>query len=382
MPQVTKHLLWLSLTYHSFTDVVDFFQQHVAADLLTDDVLPILKVDAIKYLYTFRGQIPQPYWQAAFPLLIKHLNSSNYVVYTYAAIALERLLSLTDEAGKHIIPKTDIDASSKDLLVHLFQLIQKEQAPEKIQENEFLMRCVMRVLISIKEGVILFADVVLTNLMRITTHIQANPSNPRFYYYHFEAFGALVRFAAPQDPEKMEQALFGPFSQILQNEVVEFVPYVFQLFAAVLEASPSRQLPQYYQAIIPPILMPVLWESKGNVPALVRLLSAMIARDAEGMTRNGQIEPVLGIFQKLVSSKTNETYGFELLEAVLCGFPKPALDVYFVPMVQIMLARLSGSRTENFALHFVRLYHLISARDDKGLGTDFFIGVTDQVQNE
>ncbi len=37
---------------------------------------------------------------------------------------------------------------------------------------------------------------------------------------------------------------------------------------------------------------------------------------------------------------------------------------------------------ENFALRFVRFYHFISARDDKGLGADFFINVTDQVQNK
>lgn len=40
-------------------DVVKFFQDHVAADLVEpfENVEPILKVDAIKYLYTFRSQV-------------------------------------------------------------------------------------------------------------------------------------------------------------------------------------------------------------------------------------------------------------------------------------------------------------------------------------
>lgn len=64
-----------------------------------------------------------------------------------------------------------------------------------------------------------------------------------------------------------------------------------------------------------------MWESKGNVPALVRLLSAIIPRGVEHIVSNNQIEPILGIFQKLASSKTNESYGFDLLETVVSNVP-------------------------------------------------------------
>ncbi len=99
------------------------------------------------------------------------------------------------------------------------------------------------------------------------------------------------------------------------------MPYVFQLFAALLEVNPSATLPNYYESLIAPIIMPVMWESKGNVPALVRLLSSIITRGVEYITGNNQIEPILGVFQKLVSSKTNESYGFDLLETVISNFP-------------------------------------------------------------
>lgn len=99
------------------------------------------------------------------------------------------------------------------------------------------------------------------------------------------------------------------------------MPYIFQLFAALLEANPSGTLPSYYQNLIGPILMPVMWESKGNIPALVRLLSSIIPRGAEYIIQNDQVAPILGIFQKLLSTKTNEGYGFDLLEAVVTGFP-------------------------------------------------------------
>lgn len=205
---------------NSLVSITDFFQQHLAADLIADDgVHPILKVDAIKYLYTFRSVITKEQWQQVLPVLVKHLASSNYVVYTYAAIAVERALFLSDAQGQPVIPPTEITPLAKDLLEHIFQLIQRNPAPEKVQENEFLMRCVMRVLVVVRDGVVPFADVVLQRFITITQIISANPSNPRFYYFFFESLGAFIRHVAPADPSKLEQALYAPFAGILQGDV-------------------------------------------------------------------------------------------------------------------------------------------------------------------
>lgn len=99
------------------------------------------------------------------------------------------------------------------------------------------------------------------------------------------------------------------------------MPYVFQLLAALLEANPTSSLPEYYTSLIAPILTPQLWTSKGNVPALVRFLSSIIPRGASYIEQNNLIETILGIFSNLVSTKTNEIYGFELLECIVANFP-------------------------------------------------------------
>ncbi|KAH3226524.1 hypothetical protein KXV86_000838 [Aspergillus fumigatus] len=361
--------------------ITDFFQKNLAADLVVDESAhPILKVDAIKYLYLFRSIITKDQWQEVLPLLVKHLGSPNFVVYTYAAIAVERVLYLADSQGQPIIAPATVTPLAKDLLQHIFSLIQKDPAPEKVQENEFLMRCAMRVLIVIKEDVVPYTDIVLQHLINITDVISKNPSNPRFYYFHFEAMGAFIRFAAPANPEKLEQALYPPFANILQGDVQEFMPYVFQLFAALLEANPSGSLPNYYQNLIAPMLMPVMWESKGNIPALVRLLSSIIPRGSQFILENQQLVPILGIFQKLLSTKANEGFGFDLLESVVENFPPTALEQYFVSIMQVILTRLQNSKTEHLTLRFVRFYHFISAHDDKGYSADYFIQVTDKVQ--
>lgn len=367
---------------NSHVNVLEFFQNNIAGDLTGSEAHPLLKVDAIKYLYMFRSQLTKEQWQSAFPLLVNLLSSSNYVVYTYAAIAVERVLFMTDDQRQPFISRETVVPLAKELLQHLFLLITKDVKPEKIQENEFLMKAVMRVLIVIRDGVVPIMDMVLKNLINITKVIRHNPSNPRFYYYHFESLGALVRFAAPTHASQLEQALYDPFAEILATDVQEFQPYVFQLFAALLEANPSGSLSEYYLSLLAPVLTLDLYNSKGNIPALVRLLMAIIPRGVEQIVANKQLEAILIIFQKLISSKANEGYGFDLLECVVGSFPVAALEQYFVPMVQVILTRLSTSKTEVLGIRFARFYHFFSARDEKGLGADLFIRITDQVQNK
>ncbi|KAJ4287683.1 importin-alpha export receptor [Kalmusia sp. IMI 367209] len=363
-------------------DVLGFFQNNIASDLEGEGASLILKVDSVKFLYNFRNQLSPDLWRAAFPLLVNHLGNSNYVVHTYAAIAVERALYLLDANNVPIIPRDQVVGASKDLLSHLFKLITKDSAPEKIQENEFLMKCVMRVLIFIRDGVLPIDELVLNYFVNILKIIRHNPSNPRFQYFLFEALGALIRYAAPVHSSLFEEKLADPFQVILENNVEEFAPYVFQLFAALLEANPSGDLTAYYQGLFQVVILPSVWESRGNVPALVRLLTAMIPRDVQNIVAKNQLEPILGIFQKLVSSRAHETHAFELIEAIIASIPTPALQQYYPTILQLMITRLSNMKTENFTQRFIAFYHFVSARQDKGLGADFFIAVTDQVQND
>jgi exportin-2 (importin alpha re-exporter) len=370
------------LSVNENVNILEFFTTHIAGDLQAENAEPILKVDAIKFLYIFRSQLSPELWRAAFPLLVNQLGNDNYVIHTYASIAVERALFMTDANKQPIIPRADVVSSSRDLLTHLFKLITKNTAPEKIQENEFLMKCVMRVLIFIRDGVLPICESILSSFIMIIKVIRHNPSNPRFQYYLFEGIGALIRFGAPKHPQVFEERLYGPFADCLGAGVEEFTPYIFQLFSALLEANPSGELSSYYRGLLVIILQHSVWEQRGNVPALARLLSAMIARDAQHIVADNQMEPILGIFQKLVVTKAHENYSFELIEAIIANVPPQALEPYFVTILQLMLTRLANNKTENFQQRFIAFYHFVSARQDKGLGADFFINVTDQIQHE
>jgi exportin-2 (importin alpha re-exporter) len=180
-------------------DVVQFFQNNVASDLVAsaDAVHPLLKVDAIKYLYTFRSQLTKAHLSESFPLLAGHLSSKNYVVYTYTAITIDRLLAMSSE-GQPLFSSQDVNPHAKDILSHLFRLIEQGGTPEKIAENEFLMRCVMRILIVSRDATGPLAQFVLAELLKITGEISKNPSNPRFNHYTFESLGAIIRFVSAE----------------------------------------------------------------------------------------------------------------------------------------------------------------------------------------
>lgn len=71
---------------------------------------------------------------------------------------------------------------------------------------------------------------------------------------------------ASAPPNHLPPSRLAPCSQ-------EFHPYVFQIFAQLIEVRPpGEKLPDTYLQIFPPLLAPIFWERSGNVPALVRLL--------------------------------------------------------------------------------------------------------------
>jgi exportin-2 (importin alpha re-exporter) len=88
-----------------------------------------------------------------------------------------------------------------------------------------------------------------------------------------------------------------------------------------LELHNAEDFPDAYKALLPPLLTPTLWEQKGNIPALVRLLRAFLSRGAQAIVDANQLPPMLGVFQHLIASKANDTYGFELLEALFEFIP-------------------------------------------------------------
>ena len=101
----------------------------------------------------------------------------------------------------------------------------------------------------------------------------------------------------------------------------EYVPYVFQIMAQMLELH-TGPTPEQYRILLPYLVQVSSWQQKGSIPGLVRLIKAFLKHDSEQLVKNNQIVPILGVIQqKLIPSKLNDAWGFELLQALLTYIP-------------------------------------------------------------
>ncbi len=97
-----------------------------------------------------------------------------------------------------------------------------------------------------------------------------SPHSPPNPLYH----PLQVKNGVAADPSmlgRLEESIFPAFQLVLSEDVQEFHPYVFQIFAQLIELRPPP-IPPVYMQLLPGLLSPMFWERAGNVPALVRLV--------------------------------------------------------------------------------------------------------------
>jgi exportin-2 (importin alpha re-exporter) len=379
-----------STTQHGVTstnalvDVVKFFSEHVHQDLQAPagSIHEILYVDAIRFLLTFRNQLTRDQLLSVLPLLVRHLNADHYVTYTYAAITIDRILFIK-KGTQLLFSQADIHDLAADLLNALLNKIEAAGPPEKVAENDHLMKCAMRIIVTARQTLTPVYQQVLQRLVHILGVIAQNPSNPNFDQYIFESISALLRFVVSGTPSTLptfEQALFGPFTFILQQDIDQYIPYVFQILAQMLEAH-TTGVPSEYRSLLPFLLTPTCWQQKGSIPGLVKLLKAFLARDAAEMVKTGQIAAVLAVIQqRLIPSKINDGWGFELLQGVVQHVPPTQLKQYFKAVVMTLLTRMQTSKTDKYVYLFSYFLLFTMAINVDGLGPDYVISAIEEIQ--
>ncbi|KAG6917213.1 hypothetical protein DXG01_003418 [Tephrocybe rancida] len=369
---------------NSLVDVVKFFSDHVFQDLQAQEgsVHPILQVDAIRFLLTFRNQLTKEQLLSVLPLLARHLSSVNYVAYTYAAITIERVLSIK-QGNQLMFAQADIHDFAADLMDALLTKIESAGTAEKVAENDHLMKCAMRVVVTARQTLTPKFERILARLVAILGVISKNPSNPRFDQFIFESIAGLMRFVVSGTPTTLpvfEQALFGPFTFILQQDIDQYIPYVFQVLAQMLE-SHRAEVPEQYRSLLPFLLTPAIWQQKGSIPGLVKLLKAFLARDGAQMLAAGQVASVLAVVQqRLIPSKLNDAWGFELLQSVVLNIKPDQLKQYIKAVVMTLLTRMQTSKTDKYVHLFARFFLFAMAINVDGLSPDYVIGTVEEIQ--
>nr|XP_009932115.1 PREDICTED: exportin-2 isoform X2 [Opisthocomus hoazin] len=346
---------------NELVNLTEFFVNHIQPDLKSASVneFPVLKADGIKYIMIFRNQVSKEQLLVSIPLLINHLQAESIVVHTYAAHALERLFTMRGTNNTTLITAAEMAPFVEVLLMNLFKALTLPGS----SENEYIMKAIMRSFSLLQESIIPYIPSVITQLTQKLLAVSKNPSKPHFNHYMFESICLSIRITCKANPDAVgsfEEALFMVFTEILQNDVQEFIPYVFQVMSLLLEMH-KNEIPSSYMALFPHLLQPVLWERTGNIPPLVRLLQAYLERGANTIASAAadKIPGLLGVFQKLIASKANDHQGFYLLNSIIEHMPPESVDQYRKQIFILLFQRLQNSKTTKFIksfLVFINLY--------------------------
>eukprot|EP01018_Ginkgo_biloba_P023988 Gb_25747 [translate_table: standard] len=379
----TKHAAAVAVS----TDLINieqFFSTMIIPELQNKDVnsQPLLKADALKFLTTFRYQISKPIALSLMPDLIRFLLSESNVVHSYAANCIEKILLVKD--GRQLrYTSVDINPFVQPLMANLFNAL---KLPES-QENAYVMKCMMRVL-GIADLTGDLASGCLTGLAAILIEVCKNPKNPTFNHYLFESVAALVRRSCERDPSlimSFEASLFPVLQTILVHDVTEFLPYALQLLAQLIEIN-RPPLPPSYMQIFELLLSPETWQRTANVPALVRLLQAYLQKSPQELSQEGRLSQVLGIFNKLVSSKSTDHLGFFILNTVVENLSYQVISPYLGHIWSALFIRLQNQRTVKFiksliifmSLFLVKHGHAVLAESINAVQANIFPVILEQ----
>ena len=357
-------------------NVADIFISQCLPELQAADVNkhPVLRADSIRYLTTFRSVLPRELLVSSLLVLVTHLTASSVVVHTYAAHSIEKLLILRGSGGSVVFTPSDIQPHIEQLLVNLFNCLRMEGS----LENEYVMKAIMRSMAAMGSNIAPYSETLLKELAAKLALVSQNPSKPHFNHYLFESICCIIRYSCKSSPEvvgKFEAALFPLIENILMRDVSEFLPYVFQILSLLLELRPLP-IPPSYMSIYPLLLTPVLWERSGNIPALVRLLQAFIEKTPGEVTSGDRLTALLGVFQKLIASRSNDHEGFYLLGSLVQHLSINQLSPHFKDIFILLFQRLQNSKTTKYVKGFVVFLCLFGGK----LGGSILIRTVDAIQ--
>merc|ERR1712232_845483 len=182
------------------------------------------------------------------------------------------------------------------------------------------MRAVARIFSFLKQHAVEPGLMTLDPLAKILVAMSANPSNPVFNHNLFEAVASIVRVCASSHPDRVEAPMLPALGQVLEKNVVEFLPYTFQILGLLLDATSSVK--PLYQELFGRLLHVDLWRAHANIPGLVRLLRAYFCKHATFVDLlRSSMQTVLERFQFVLCNRRTESSAMELLNTMYMHLP-------------------------------------------------------------
>ncbi|CAD7940698.1 unnamed protein product [Amoebophrya sp. A25] len=358
-------------------EVVPILQGPIPAteEQASKEDFPPLRAACMKFATTFRTVLSTPSLNTALPLIAKHVQHPSAVVHTYAAHAVEKLVISRDygapqpcnsaaTAGVNFAVGTggggttstqlqintmqanapckfEPNEATKGLLTGMLEpIITLLCQKQGIEQNEYLMRCVVRIFSFLKQLAVEIATPMLNKATELMEQIAANPKHPHFAHFLFEGVAVIIRIAEPTGKlVEVEDKMLKVCGAILQGEVMrDFLPYVFQILGLLLDS--TKEVKPVYQELFGVLMMPEWWSKVPNIPALVRLLKAYLNRHTHFRALlDSQMDTILRRFEALLNHRRSDGVAFDLLAAIFAFLP---LEMYEKKLSIAMKVALSA----------------------------------------
>ena len=122
---IFNYHVFLGITQtNQLVDLTDFCRQHIIPELQKPNVdeLPVLKAAAVKYIMTFRSQLPTDIIKFCLPRAVAHLKAQSHVTHSYASASIDKILTLRIQGSNNVpvINAPDLNPMAAELLQGLF----------------------------------------------------------------------------------------------------------------------------------------------------------------------------------------------------------------------------------------------------------------------
>jgi exportin-2 (importin alpha re-exporter) len=348
--------------------LLDFYTHQILPELKrpiqdSDQTPPVLVADAFKFAMTFRQQLPLEAYHELMSLSLRWLSHPNFVVHSYAAMCIDLLLCVRHSDNSWRYPTPTVITNLSALYAALFTPLGLKHS----SENHYVMRAIMRVtgraadvLAEQSTSMPQMFWTVFDQLLNKLSLVFKNPTNPLYIHFLHESLALLINAAAGRDPQQLlkqvEAKFFPIFHVAVKEDIVDMQPYEFQLMAMLLERLPQGiGLRDEFNELLQGIVSPSMWERKGNIPGMARLLVQYLRHAPQLVLANNAyfLKAILGVFQKLVASKVHDAHGFVLLEGIITYLESSVFQSYLVDIFKLLFTRLQRSKTPKFIEHFL-----------------------------
>ncbi|VDO30255.1 unnamed protein product [Onchocerca flexuosa] len=336
-------------------DVVDFYQTHVHSDLFMFDVdtLPILKTDALKYIVVFRNHLRPDHLIEVISAFLKLLSSRHTILHQYTAYALERLLLVkSKETGKVLLTHENVPVGQ--LIFALFACFETDS---KAQNSHYLMKALMRCFNIIDIETAKSSAHIVDKLATMIGVAVKNPVNPLHLHYVFESLCVLIRQVYAVVDGGIDKFVVPLIESIFSSDAIDFVPYALQITALLLDQAEAQKQKtgtscvDSYLPFFANLMKGELWLRTANIPAALLVIESFMRSHGKHILAN-YANNLLAVFQKLISSKALDQYGFQLANIFL-HYVNQADVLTDSSLLIPMLRRIQFTKTTKFMKNFV-----------------------------